>query len=176
MFALVLSAWVGAVKSLAIADDYSYQSNEELRAMDYVVRDLRRALAVTIPVGGNSLNLTIPDYYTSYDAQGNPTGNPVTPTIVNGTPVYGNANTPLTVSYAVSNSQLIRTQTIQSTGAVSRLVVCSRVNGFSLAFVALSTTVTFKITFDPKYQAVSTMMRNGTALAGTVAVRGIRFQ
>lgn len=176
MFALVLSAWVGAVKSLAIADDYSYQSNEELRAMDYVVRDLRCATTVTIASGGNSLSLTIPDSYSAYDSQGNPTGSAVTPTIVNGTPVYGNASTPLAISYSVSNNQLIRTQTIQSTGAVSRLVVCSRVNAFSLAFVALSTTVTFKITFDPKYQAVSTMMRTGTTLAGTVAVRGIRFQ
>lgn len=176
MFAIILSAWVSAVRNLTIADDYSYQSNEELRAVDYIVRDLRRALTVTLATGGNSLSLTIPDYYTSYDAQGNPTGAPATPTIVNGAPVYRSATLPLSVSYTVSGSQLIRTQTIQATGAVSNLIVCSRVNDFALSFVALSTTVTFKITFDPKYQAISTMMRSGTTLAGTVAVRGLRFQ
>lgn len=176
MFALIVGAVVGAMRSLAVADDYSYQSNEELRAVDFIVRDLRRALTVTIASGGASLSLTIPDYYTSYDAQGNPNGNPVTPTIVNGAPVYGNAAKPISVSYVVSGSQLIRTQTIQATGAVSSLVVCSRVNDFSLAFVALSTTVTFKIVFDPKYQGITTALRSGTTLAGTVAVRGIRFQ
>jgi type II secretory pathway pseudopilin PulG len=176
MFAMIVGAGVGALRSLAVADDYSYQNNEELRAMDYIIRDLRRALTVTIPSGGSSLSMTIPDYYTSYDAQGNPNGNLVTPTIVNGAPVYGNASKPLTVSYAVSGTQLIRTQTIQATGATSTLVVCSRVNGFALGFVALSTTVTFKITFDPKYQGVSTALRSATTLAGTVAVRGIRFQ
>jgi hypothetical protein len=144
--------------------------------VDYIVRDLRRALTVTIPTGGSSLSLTIPDYYTSYDAQGNPTGDPRTPTIVNGSPVYGNSSQPLSVSYAVSGGQLIRTQTIQATGAVSRLVICSRVNGFTLAFVALSTTVNFTINFDPKYQGVSTALKSATALSGTVAVRAIRFQ
>lgn len=176
MLAITMSAWVGAVRSLAIADDYSYESNEELRAVDYIVRDLRRALSVTIPAGGSSLNLTIPDYYTAYDSQGNPTGNLVSPTIVNGAPVYGNAGTPLSVSYSMSGNQLIRTQTVQATGAVSNLVVCARVNNFALAFVALSTTVTFNINFDPKYQTISTVMRNGTTLSATVAVRGIRFQ
>jgi Tfp pilus assembly protein PilW len=176
MFAAIMSAGTGSMRSLAVADDYSYQSNEELRAMDYIARDLRRALTVTIPTGGQSLSLTLPDYYSSYDAQGNPNGVPVTPTIVNGAPVYGNAATPISVSYTVTNGQLIRTQTIQSTGAVNSLVVCSKVNDFALAFVSQSTTVTYSITFDPRYQTVSSTLNAGTKLAGTVAVRAIRFQ
>ena len=176
MFIVVVTAWVRSVRSLSIADDYSDQSNQELRAMDFIVRDLRRAATATISSGGNALSMTIPDYYSAYDNQGNPTGNPLTPTIVNGSPVYGNAAKPLTVSYAMSNNQLIRTQTIQATGAVSNLVICSRVNGFTLAFVPLSTTINFTITFDPKYQSASAGLKSATSLSGTVAVRTIRFQ
>lgn len=176
MFMMMVGAGVGSLRSLAVADDYSYQSNEELRAVDFIVRDLRRSITVNIPAGGNSLNLTIPDYYSAYDAQGNPNGDPVTPTIVNGSPVYGNPALPVAISYSVSGGQLIRTQTIKSTGVTSSLVVCSRVNDFALAFVALSTTVTFTITFDPKYQGVTTALRSATKLSATVAVRGIRFQ
>ena len=176
MFAMIIRSGTDSLKSLNTADDYSYQSNEELRAMDYIARDLRRALTVTIPTGGQSLSLTLADYYSAYDSQGNPTGSPLTPTIVNGAPVYGNAATPLSVSYDVSNGKLVRTQTIQSTGAVNSLVVCSNVTDFTLAFVSQSTTVTYSITFDPKYQTVSAALNAGTRLAGTVAVRAIRFQ
>jgi prepilin-type N-terminal cleavage/methylation domain-containing protein len=176
MFAAIIGAGTTSVRSLATADDYSYQSNEELRAMDFIARDLRRALWVGIPTGGLTLNLTLPDYYSAYDAQGNPTGNPVTPTIVSGTPAYGNPATPIAVSYAVTGGRLLRTQTIQATGAVNSLVICSNVTDFQLSFVALSTTVKFSITFDPKYQPVSAALNAGTRLSGTVAVRALRFQ
>ncbi len=176
MFAVMVGASTGSLRSLAVADDYSYQSNEQLRAVDHLVRDLRRALVVTISSDGSSISMNVPDYYSAYDTQGNPTSNPVTPTIVNGSPVYGNAAKPLIISYAVTGGRLVRTQTIQATGAVSRMVICSRVNNFALSFVALSTTVTFKIVFDPTYQSASSALRTATQLAGTVAVRAIRFQ
>ena len=176
LFAAVMTAGTGSLRSLAAADDYSYESNSELLAMDYIARDLRSALTVTIPAGGQSLSVTLPQYYSAYDAQGNPNGNPITPTIVNGAPVYGDPTKPLTVAYAVSGANLIRTQTIQTTGAVSSLVVCANVNNFQLAFVPLSTTVTYTITFDPKYRSASSSQRTATTLAGTVSVRAIRFQ
>jgi prepilin-type N-terminal cleavage/methylation domain-containing protein len=187
MFAAIMSAGTASMRSLAVADDYSYQSNEELRAMDYIARDLRRALTVTIAADGKSLSLTLPDYYSSYDSQGNPDGVPVTPTIANGAAVYGNADTPLLVAYEVVPvvdagtgaelyRQLVRTQTIQSTAAVSTLVICTNVTNFSLAKVQLTTTVTYSITFDPRYQAVSDVLNAATTLSGTVAVRALRFQ
>jgi len=176
MFAAAISAGVGSLRSLSTADDYSYQSNAQLRAMDFIARDLRRALTVTIPTGGASINLTLPDYYSAYDSDGNPNGNPVTPAIVNGVPVYASSAKPVSVSYAVSGGRLIRTQTIQATGAVSSLVICANVTDFQLTFVWQSTTVTYTITFDPKYQSVSTALNAGTKIAGTVSVRAIRFQ
>lgn len=176
MFALIIGAGTNSLRSLSAADDYSYQSNEELRAVDFIVRDLRRALTVTISPSGDSLSLTMPDFYVSYDKQGNPNGAVATPTIVKGVPEYGDARNPLLITYAVSSSELIRTQTIPATGAVSRAVVCSRVRNLSLKFVELNTTVNFNITFDPNYRTISTALKTATNLSATVAVRAIRFK
>jgi prepilin-type N-terminal cleavage/methylation domain-containing protein len=176
LFAAVLSAGSFALKSLYVADDYSSESNEQLRAMDFLARDIRGALSFTIPTGGSSLTVTLPDYYTSYDSQGNPTGSPRNPVIASGAPGYGNTAQPLLVTYSVSGDKLLRQQTIQATGATSTLVVCSNVNSFQLNFTALSTSVKYSITFMPKLQTASTTLRTGTTLSGTVCARTMRFQ
>ena len=92
MFAAALAAGVSATKSLYVADDYSNESNEQLRAMDFLARDIRGAIAFTIPGGGSSLTLSLPDYYASYDAQGNPNGSPRDPVITNALPEIGRAH------------------------------------------------------------------------------------
>jgi len=178
IFVTITLAGVANMKTLAIADDYSSQSQSEMRTVDYVVRDLRRATTVTLPSGTTPLTLTIPDYYTSYDSEGNPTGSPVTPTITSGTAAYNGGTTPLLVTYSVNASgQLIRKQTIQATGAVCNLVVCPNVTNFQVTFPPLqpSTTVTFSITFQPNYQLTSAMLTAGSTLSATVAVRAIRL-
>ena len=183
LLAGVLSSGSFATKSLYVADDYSDESNQELRAMDFLARDIRGALSFTIPGGGSSLTVTLPEYYTLYDAQGNPVGNPITnpptrrdPVVTGGLPGYGNTAQPLLVTYSVNGSNLLRQQTIQSTGVSSTLVVCSNVSSFQLSFVALSTSVRYSITFLPKLQASSAALRAGTTLAGTVCARTMRFQ
>lgn len=184
LFAGVLSSGSFATKSLYVADDYSDESNQELRAMDFLARDIRGALSFTIPGGGSSLTVTLPEYYTYYDAQGNPAPSPSTntaptrrdPVVTGGLPGYGNTAQPLLVTYSVSGNNLLRQQIIQSTGASSTLVVCSNVSSFQLSFVALSTSVRYSITFLPKLQATSAALRAGTTLAGTVCARTMRFQ
>jgi type II secretory pathway pseudopilin PulG len=176
MFGAMMLAMSGNMKSLAMADDYSGATQAEVRAMDYIMRDLRRASSVTIPTGGNSVSLTIPDCYSSYDAAGNPASAMVTPTIVNGAITYNGGSTPLLVTYSVSGTRLLRTQTVQATGAVSTLVICNNVNNFQLAFTELTTTVSLKITFAPRFRLGSASPAAGTTLAGTASVRGVRFQ
>src|SRR5262249_23591901 len=154
--------------SLYVADDYSNESNEELRAMDFLARDIRGAVSFNIPAGGNTLTLTLPDYYTSYDAQGNPTGAPRDPVIANSVPAYGDTAKPLLVTYYVSGATLTRQQTVQATNTTTQLLVCSNVNALELAFVAMSTSINYSITFQPKLQSASTALRAGTTLTGTV--------
>ena len=176
LFAVLLTSGSHILKSLYVADDYSNESNQELRAMDFLARDIRSALTFSIPTGGSSLTLTVPDYYTAYDAQGNPTGTPRNPVITSGVPGYGSTAQPLQVVYFVSGNNLLRQQTVQATGVTSTLVVCSNVNNFLLNFVSLSTSVKYSITFLPKYQGASAVLQAGTTLAGTVCARTMRFQ
>ena len=176
LFAVLLTSGTHILKSLYVADDYSNESNQELRAMDFLARDIRSALAFTIPTGGSSLTLTLPDYYATYDAQGNPTGAPRNPVITSGVPGYGNTAQPLQVVYFVSGNSLLRQQTVHGTGATATLVVCSNVSNFQLNFVALSTSVRYSITFLPKYQGASATLQAGTTLAGTVCARTMRLQ
>ena len=176
LFAVLLTSGTHILKSLYVADDYSNESNQELRAMDFLARDIRGALTFTIPTGGSSLTLTLPDYYATYDAQGNPTGAPKDPVITSGVPGYGNTAQPLQVVYSVSGNNLLRQQTVQGTGATATLVVCSNVSNFQMNFVSLSTSVRYSITFLPKYQGASATLQAGTTLAGTVCARTMRLQ
>ena len=176
LFAVLLTSGTHILKSLYVADDYSNESNQELRAMDFLARDIRGALTFTIPTGGSSLTLTLPDYYATYDAQGNPTGSPKDPVIASGVPGYGNTAQPLQVVYSVSGNNLLRQQTVQGTGATATLVVCSNVSNFQMNFVSLSTSVKYSITFLPKYQGASAALQAGTMLAGTVCARTMRIQ
>lgn len=176
LFAVLLTSGTHILKSLYVADDYSNESNQELRAMDFLARDIRGALTFTIPTGGSSLTLTLPDYSSSYDAQGTPTGTPRDPVIASGVPGYGNTAQPLQVVYSVSGNTLLRQQTVQATGVTTTLVVCSNVSNFQMNFVSLSTSVKYSITFLPKYQGASATLRAGTTLAGTVCARTMRFK
>jgi Tfp pilus assembly protein PilW len=176
MFAAALYAGVGALKSLYAADDYSKESNEQLRAMDFIARDIRGALTVTVPVGGQTLMLTLPEYSSAYDAQGNPTGSPVNPALAANAATYGNATQPILVTYSVNGGSLIREQVIQSTGSTSRLVVAENVSALEHAFVPQSTTVKYSISFQPRQRGASAALRAATTLTGTVASRPMRLK
>jgi type II secretory pathway component PulJ len=176
VFTAVMYAGSFISRSAIAADDYSYQTNQQLRVVDFIGRDLRRAISVTIPGGGQTLTVTIPDTYGTYDSEGNPTSATVDPTIVNGAPVYGNAAQPITVTYYVSGGSLIRQQIIPAKNQTVQWVVARNVNAFQLNFVALTTVVQYSITFAPRYYAGSNNIRPGTTVAATVAARTMRIQ
>src|SRR5205809_7356711 len=54
-------------QSFAASEHHAASQAAQLRILDYISRDLRRALTVTARAGGNGLDLTIPDYYVSSD-------------------------------------------------------------------------------------------------------------
>ena len=176
MFAAALSAGLGVLRSLYAADDYSHESNQQLRAMDYIARDIRGALTVNLPTVGQTLSLTLPQYYSSYDTQGNPTSSPMDPAFDGPLPVYGIVAQPLLVTYSVNGQRLIRQQTIQSTGATARLVVCENVNEFQLAFVPQTTAVQYSVSFLSRQRSAGAALRAATTLSATIASRPIRFK
>src|SRR6478752_2776054 len=76
---------ISALRKTARASDHHAQSQiQQARLVDYISRDLRRALKVSVDTyeGSERLNLTIPDYY-------DPSGGPREPVIDGGGVVYG---------------------------------------------------------------------------------------
>jgi Tfp pilus assembly protein PilW len=177
MFAAITYSTLALQKCFSASDDYSMATSDQQRTIDYICRDLRAALTVTIPTGGQTLSMTLPDYYTSYDAQGNPTGSRATPTITTGVVNYGNPTKPLTVTYFLSGQSIIRMVTVGATGATSQMVVSNDVSNFALNFVDLTSQITFNISFQPKFSAPytpTTSQRQGTTISATVSVRNAR--
>jgi type II secretory pathway component PulJ len=176
IFATILTSGVAIYRSCMSADDYSYQANEQLRAMDYISRDLRSALSVTIPAGGQTVALTLPDIYATYDAKGNPTSTLVNPVITSAAPGYGNAAQPLSVTYYVSGNSLLRQQTVPALAQTTTKVIASNVNDFTLKFVPMSTVVNFSITFAPRKHQGSPNLKSGTTVTASVASRMLRIK
>jgi len=160
------------------ADSYSAGTADEMRAMDLITRDIRSSL--TTPVWtGTSVSVTLPDAYTSYDAQGNPTGSLRTPTTsTSGSLVYGDSTKPLQVTYSVTNGAIVRTQTVMATGTTSQVVVANSVvtsgTGFFLSNPALTSTINVGVMFAPRYLSssnASSNQINGTLVTANVALR-----
>ena len=61
IFAVILTSGVAIYRSCTMADDYSHQANEQLRAVDYLSRDIRSALSIDVPTDGLSLSVTLPE-------------------------------------------------------------------------------------------------------------------
>ena len=169
IFATILTSGVAIFRSCAAADDFSNEIGDQMRALDYIARDLRGALSVNISTG--VLTLTVPDAYSSYDADGNPGGNLGDPVIVNGSPRYGDAANPMSITYSVSGGNLVRQQTIPSISQTTSHIVASHVASFQSSFVSLSTAVNYSITFDPLPHPGVTALRPATTATATVAAR-----
>jgi prepilin-type N-terminal cleavage/methylation domain-containing protein len=177
MFAAILTATVAFQRSFSGAMNYSRGTTDQQRALDYVARDLRRAYTVTVSQFNQTLTVTVPDYYTAYDSQGNPTGTPVTPIITNGKVNYGDTTKPITIVYYLSGGQLFRQQTIGATGTTSTQVVADSVETLQSSFADLTSVVTYTVTFAPNltgFDRSSTQARTATVLTGSTSVRNAR--
>jgi Tfp pilus assembly protein PilW len=178
MFAAVLTATVVLQRSFSGAMNYSKGTTDQQRALDYIARDLRRAWTVTVSQYNQTLTIQIPDYYSSYDAQGNPSGAPSTPSIsTTGKLDYGDPTKPVTICYYLNNGQLLRQQTIEATGSTCTTVVADSVCNLESSFADLTSVVNFTITFAPAlsaYDSTNSSARAGTTLIGTTSVRNAR--
>ena len=139
----LLETWTTLGTSSLNTIEYCQSQNDQMRTLDYLKRDIRRATTVQIYNGGtlvtgnnnwgSTLQLTIPKCYTDSrqedDAIGTRTTN--TPTLTSGVVTYG---TPFTVQYYVSNGAIIRneagtTRAISDGGAIDTLTFCTDPTG-----------------------------------------------
>src|SRR5215472_4977060 len=89
MLGAVLTAGVALQRSFAAVEGYSIAEGDQLRVLDYIAMDCRRAL--TASVANNTLTLTVPVYYDS-------NSNPTTPSLTNGAVSYGTGTVIITYS------------------------------------------------------------------------------
>lgn len=163
-------------RSFAATDQYGTAQNSELRVMDYLTRDLRRAQTVYVTPDNKQVSVTLPDYYDTYDTKGNPTlaSNPRDPVITGGTAVFG--SNPLTVTYYVdpATQSLVRqvNWTVAGVAKTSTMTIADAVQNFQLAFVNYGSVVQAQITFLPTFQKNSQQIaREGTTLNAAVTLR-----
>ena len=175
MFAALLSSSVSLQRSFAASDQYSTAKTNQVRTIDYIARDLRSALSVDLLTGvDKKLRITLPDYHQSYDSRGNPTGAPVTPTLVGTTVDYGDPLKPLTVEYSVKGKSLIREVKIGRTNTTSRSVIGTGVNNFEMAFGQLDSIVNVTLTFSSSFRSASNTLVDSSKLSAAVSVRNVR--
>jgi len=174
MFTALLSTSVSLQRSFAASDQYSSAKADQMRTIDYIVRDLRAALTITLTGDSQKLSVTLPDYHQSYDSQGNPVGAPVTPTLTGSTVDYGDPLKPVTVSYSVRGKSLIREVTIGRTNTTSRSVIGTGVSRFDMAFGQLDSIMNVSLTFSTSFQRNSSNPTDSTKLSAGVSVRNVR--
>jgi type II secretory pathway pseudopilin PulG len=168
--AALLTGSILVQKSFAASRHHIDAQAEQLRLIDYMGLDLRRALTVTVTAtaSGSQLALTIPDYYEP-DPDHPGRLRPREPDVSKGTVVYGAA--PIAVSYYKRDSAIYRKQGTVETA------LATDVNDFQLTIQDLGQSISMSVTFIPKYQFSSTnraSVREGTATFSTVLLRNKR--
>jgi prepilin-type N-terminal cleavage/methylation domain-containing protein len=126
VFAAIITASVALYRSFNAVDAYFSTQMQQLRIIDYLNRDVKRATVVTTAANLQSIDVTIPNYLIkSGDAEAVANagliGLPRTPTVVRGPTGfqvnYGSGNT--TVNYSVNSNSILRTENGQVTTIAS---------------------------------------------------------
>lgn len=163
----MLTAITTLQKSAAASQHYSESQVRQARILDYVARDLRRALSVAVDTtaGGERITVNIPDYY---DTEGRPRE----PIIAGSGIAYGAAGASIPISY------YRRAGTFYRNVNGTENALATNVDDFDADFTdSGKQTVSVKITFTPRYRfsgkEVSTL-REGTAASATTLLRNKR--
>ena len=109
ILAAVVAASVSLQKSFTAVQSYSTIEGDQLRVLDYISMDCRRATAASVNNG--TLTLTVPVYYNSSSS---PAYQAYTPTLSNGAVVYGSGSVQIT--YAQSGTNFTREVKVLNSG------------------------------------------------------------
>ena len=105
----VLAASVALQRSFSAMESYSTIEGDQLRVLDYIAMDTRRATAASVTNG--MLTLTLPVYYNSGSS---PAYQAYTPTLTNGVVTYGSGSAQ--VYYWQSGRNFVREVTVYNSG------------------------------------------------------------
>jgi prepilin-type N-terminal cleavage/methylation domain-containing protein len=163
VFAGLAMGTISLSRAFKASEDFSDSTISQARILDYLGRDVRRALTVTVTSNPVKLTLTVPDQYIGTAPLRTFRDPAVTLTSAN----YGTA--PVTISYFLSGKNFVR----EENGAAN--VIAENVSDFQPVFDdsdPSGKTVTFSLSFMPKFQRKSSAdARSGTVLSASARRR-----
>jgi Tfp pilus assembly protein PilW len=142
ILATVVTAGVALQRSFAAVEGYSMAEADQLRVLDYIAMDCRRAVSATVSGTPPILTLTVPAYYDS-------SGNPVNPTFNSSWGIQYSAGSTVTISYSKIGSNFVRSVTVGST--TTSTAIATNVSTFTVAPQDLTSSVSCSITFSPRF-------------------------
>lgn len=179
----VVTGTIACQKVFSATDGGLKANADQLRILDYIERDVRQAITVSVTNSGQTLTLTVPDYLDPS------TGQPRLPAIKpskksngapNGTVDYGDPNAPITVTYFLADGPapysfqangryLIRQQNAVQT------VISRDCTDLGMAFTDQTTSVLTSISYAPRftYQS-SAIARSNSIVCATPVLRNNR--
>lgn len=161
ILAAIVAAGVSLQRSFAAIENYSTAEGNQLRVMDYIAMDCRRARAAS--VSNNQLQLTLPAYYYNSSNDGGSSGNdntPVAPALTGCTSSgctlnYGSGS--VVITYLQSGTNFNRQVDIKDSngnsisGYPKTTAVATNVSTFTVTPQDLTMSVSCSITFFPNF-------------------------
>ncbi len=180
---LLAATFTGSIalqKSFRAADDYFATHMQQIRIVDYLDRDVKRALSASVSVDAQSVTVTLPNYIIQAgdsEALVDPSliGTPRTPTVTRTSsgPQVNYAATTSTVTYSVTGLSIVRIEN----GAVTTIAsstdrLLPQSTDVELANTEYTTTT---VTFLPIFTSGNaTVSRSGTTVCATSYLRNRR--
>ena len=169
-------------------DDYYTATSDQMRVLDFIGQDMRRAISGSVTNGTTKLTLTLPDYI---DESQNPPV-PRTATVgAAGTVTYGTKGVQPTAVYTISgtapNQTITRVYTPTTGSVTTTTLTVTAANyqfnclnpsnaglaaDFSIGGAGQPTSVTVKISFQPKFNRFHFVnARTATSVSSTILLR-----
>ncbi len=174
ILSLMMAGTLGSVTALqqmfVANSSFSSGQNDQMRVLDYITRDSRNALGVTVSNAGAKLTLYLP---TDYDTN----GDPIDPSIAGTGIVYDKAAPFKTVSLYREGNQFVR----EDTGV--KQIIADQLDVFAVNFSTSTITVgngvfvgaiTSTVTFAPQSRRLITQLtRDGTNITTVTCPRNL---
>lgn len=169
-------------------DDYYRATSDQMRVLDYIAQDMRRATSGTVSNSTTTLTLTLPDYI---DESQNPPVPRTATLAASGTVTYGTTGVQPTAVYTISgaapNQVITRTYTPTTGSPTVTTLTMAAANyqfnclnpsnagstaNFSLGGIGQASSVLVKISFQPKFNRLNLAnARTATTIASTILLR-----
>jgi type II secretory pathway pseudopilin PulG len=181
ILAATIAASVSLQRSFSAVDNYFGAHMQQIRIVDYLARDVKRALNVTASPDGKTITINLPRYiiqpgdtdanYTNIGTSRRPTYSKTTDQIN-----YGPAPTsnPTGVKYEIIGSSIVRSEDREGTGNWVQTTIASSADNLIPQSVDIELANTEYATTAVTFQPISVADRAGTIVYSTAYLRNRR--